>query len=493
MTLFERLHDVANQYKDQIALSDGQQQLSYAALFDKIQRLANALVALQVKSIALFGGNSIDWVLVDLACQQCNITLLPLPAFFSQGQINACIKQAGCELLLTEDPHLVQQLDASLLQSDANVRLADCRFFAFALRASLVQLPLGTDKITFTSGSTGQPKGVCLTNEHQWQVAASLAQVIAIEAPRHLALLPLSTLLENIAGIYSPLLCGGTVVIPTEQQRGMQGSSKLDATALLQFISQQQPNSLILIPQLLRLLVGACLHGWQPPASLRFVAVGGGKVDKKLLQTAHSLGLPVFEGYGLSECGSVVALNTPHQQQPGAAGRILPHCQVEIVEGEVVVSGACHLGYAGEPQSWYPNKIFTGDLGTLNQGWLTINGRRKHLLISSFGRNISPEWVESALLAEPVLNQCMVIGDAEPYLAAIVTTSAQVDEPQLANLMARVNRQLPDYAQVWRWLRLSDAQLLPFTTANGRLKRDAIMAAFADEIATLFHAESAFS
>ncbi|WP_417760391.1 AMP-binding protein [Shewanella sp.] len=486
----DTLQHLAEQFTDRPALTDGQQQLSYQQLYRRVQALSETFTALQLRSVALHGGNSIDWVIVDLACQQANIVLLPLPPFFSLSQIDACLEQAGSQLLLSEDAGLA----AKLQQTVAPLTSRIARYHAVSITPKQpAQLPQGTAKITFTSGSTGHPKGVCLTSEHQWRVAKSLATVTALSQPKHLALLPLSTLLENIAGIYSPLLCGGTVILSSEQQRGMLGSSKLDAKALLACISQSQPNSIILIPQLLLLLVNACLQGWQPPASLQFVAVGGGKVSPALLAQAHQLGLPVYEGYGLSECGSVVALNTATQQIDGSVGQVLPHCQVAIINNEVVVSGACHLGYAGVPSSWYPDKIFTGDLGQRRNGWLWINGRSKNLLISSFGRNISPEWVESEIMAEPFIRQCMVLGDAEPYLSAIVSCSDVVDNVQLAAYMARVNQQLPDYAQVWHWLRVSPEQLLPFTTANGRLKREAIVSAFAEQIAALYQGESAAS
>lgn len=313
-----------------------------------------------------------------------------------------------------------------------------------------------------------------------------MADAIAIAHPKHLCLLPLSTLLENIAGVYSPLLCGGTVVIPTDAQRGMLGSSNLDSPRLLQCIAEVKPHSMILIPQLLRLLVAACQQGWQAPPSLKFVAVGGGRVDPQLLNNARQLGLPVYEGYGLSECGSVVALNTPTTSYIGAAGKILPHCQVRIEKQEVVVSGACHLGYAGDADSWYPNEVYTGDLGHCDADWLFIDGRRKHLLISSFGRNISPEWVESVLMSEPLLNQCVVVGDDKPYLCALLSTSSIVQDQQIADWIKTANSQLPDYAQIRQWLRLNDKQLLPYMTANGRLQRARLLQAFETQIDTLY-------
>lgn len=117
--------------------------------------------------------------------------------------------------------------------------------------------------------------------------------------------------------------------------------------ALLRWSTQ----SLVLVPELLRLLLALCTSTptlAQQLKSLRFIAVGGGKVAPDLIKHARQLGLPVYEGYGLSECGSVVALNSLDADKPGSVGRPLPHCQVTIAsDGEIMVSGSAMLGYLG--------------------------------------------------------------------------------------------------------------------------------------------------
>ncbi|MDX6016913.1 AMP-binding protein [Shewanella indica] len=498
-----------------IALSDAERQLSYLELKTEIRRYSDFLKRLNIRSLALHAGNSVQWAILDLACQQAGVLCLPLPLFFSQEQLANCLEQTSVELVLSESPQIQPCLPKGFAPYQGLSELG-CNLYGWQLyderlsegqlcdghpgqqsvcaesRTAFPQVPQGTAKITFTSGSTGNPKGVCLSSEHQWRVAESLAKVTALPSPRHLCLLPLSTLLENIAGIYSPLLCGGTVLLPSDKARGMHGSSRLDSRALLQTISQAQPSSMILIPQLLTLLVGACEQGWQAPNSLRFVAVGGGKVAPELLMRARELGLPVYEGYGLSECGSVVALNTPDKDTPGFAGTVLPHCKVTIRGCEIHVSGASHLGYLGQPETWGQGEVATGDLGLLDKGVLAINGRRKHLLISSFGRNISPEWVESALMAKPLLSQCMVLGDARPWLSALLCAPHQVSDEQLQTWLDAVNATLPDYARIKRWIRLNETELKPHTTANGRVKRASLLSALAAQIEQLYLSETPY-
>ncbi len=490
--LITRLHSLkAYAAPGQVALIDNGGKLSYRDLVDRVVALGTWLRDQEVRVVALYAANSIDWVVLDLACQVAELICLPLPQFFSDEQLQHCLQSTSVDLIFAESGSRSSLLDGcgfvhhkldcpSFLTLDA-LRLATPDYQQ-ATPAYPACTPLGTQKITFTSGSTGAPKGVCLSQEHQWRVAESLAERIAIKRPQHLCLLPLATLLENIAGVYTPLLCGGTVILPDARTRGLSGSSGLDSQRLLDCVSHYQPDSLILIPQLLSTLLVAGEAGWQVPTSLKFVAVGGGKVDPEIIIQARRFGIPVYEGYGLSECGSVVALNTPAEDKPGAVGKPLSHCEVTIENSEIIVSGACHLGYLGQSESWFPRQIATGDLGSLEDGWLSIHGRANNLLISSFGRNVSPEWVESALNARPLLTQCVVVGDGRPYLSALLSAPAIITDTMISEWVNRVNQQLPDYAQVQAWRRLDQDAWQGLLTINGRPRRELICARFADVI-----------
>lgn len=476
---------------DQVALSSGSLQLSYAELCSEVRRCSEWLSDFNGSLVALHAENSIDWVIADLACQEAGLPCVPLPTFFSPDQIKQCLLNSGADIVLSDQAAFREHLSFAELDG---VHLIDKGQYASLLGWQLCgvkpgNMPEHTQKITFTSGSTGKPKGVCLSADQQWQVAQSLADIIGIPNPKHLCLLPLSTLLENIAGVYSPLLCGGTVFLASDAERGMQGSSRLDTQALLACISKTQPTTMILIPQLLTVLVAACEKGWQPPGSLAFVAVGGGKTSPHLLKKAHEYGLPVFQGYGLSECGSVVALNTIESNAFDSVGRVLAHCAVTIENAEVVVTGGSYLGYLDEPDSWYPKRVHTGDTGSLQDGFLTINGRKKNILITSYGRNVSPEWVESLLMSTPLLSQCLVVGDGMSVLCALVAAPEAIDNDTIEVLVCRVNDGLPDYARIARWSRLDEMCLASYITTNGRLQRSRVEAAFADVIERLYSTE----
>ena len=144
-------------------------------------------------------------------------------------------------------------------------------------------------------------------------------------------------------------MLGGCIHLVSDQGRGFSGSRLTDPMALLGAITKAEPETLILVPELLQLLVIASGMGWQAPASLRFIAVGGSKVAPALLARARALGLPVHQGYGISECASVVSLATADNSHADSVGRILPHLTVTIIDSELVVSGNTFLGYASTP------------------------------------------------------------------------------------------------------------------------------------------------
>ncbi|AGH98803.1 AMP-binding protein [Micavibrio aeruginosavorus] len=425
---------------NRIALRDDKRVVSYADVWDKVQEKSSALTGYKCVGLAL--DNSVDWVLWDLACLVQGVVVVPIPPFFTKAQTQHALQSSGCDGLIKDDG------------------ISPLPFIP-------VDLPLGTAKITFTSGTTGTPKGVCLSSQSMLSVAQGVVDMLGVDfAGVHCSVLPLAVLLENVAGVYAALIAGATVVLPSLRSFGSQYEN------LHSVLSTEKATSAILVPEILRLLMGQVVAR-APLLDLDFIAVGGARVDKVLLSTARSMGLPVYEGYGLSECGSVVAMNVPQRDRSGTVGTILPHVKTDIIDGEIVILNPAFLGYVGAPHAG----IFkTGDLGTLDDdGFLSVTGRRKNVLITSFGRNVAPEWVESKLLSFPDIAQAFVYGDGQAHLSALIVPSRP--DVEIAAVVDRVNKDLPDYA------RISDFSMTaPFTpadgtlTGNGRMRRDRIMA-----------------
>jgi len=467
-----------------VALDDGTRRWTFAELDDEAGLLAQRLRAGGCRVVATLMDNSPAWVVADRAALQAGLVHVPLPVFFTPEQIGHALGAAGVDTVLT-----LPALAARWPQVPAiECTVAGQPLAMLRLPARPVPMPAGTAKITFTSGTTGSPKGVCLGEAAMQRVALGLVQAMEpLDIRRHLCALPFAVLLENIAGVMAPLLKGATCITLPLQSLGLSGSSSFDAARFHEVVVAQQPNSIILLPQMLRAWAGHLMQsGQRAPDSLRLVAVGGAAVGVKLIQAARALGIPAYEGYGLSEGASVQTLNLPGSDRPGAAGRALPHAQIRIArDGEIEVAGSLFGGYLGSDAA-APAWWSTGDLGRIDdEGFLHIDGRKKHLLITAFGRNVSPEWVETALRSENAIAQAVVFGDAQPALSAVLwPLRPDASDAALQAAVDAANATLPDYARIQRWVRGRAAFSVEAgtATANGRPQRAAVLQLHADAL-----------
>jgi len=472
---------------DEPVLSDGTaKHWTAPAVLASMVAVSGRLASCRV--LAVLADNSPQWAVADLAALQSGTVHLPLPSFFSAPQMSHALEESGADLVLTDQPERIEALNLGFCREESWHGLVFLR-----RRARAANLPRGTAKLSFTSGSTGAPKGACLSAEGLFDTARAVClRLEDLPIGRHLAALPLALLLENVAGLYAPLLRGAQVWLPDLPSLGWRGMAGFNPSALHRAAASAQANSMILVPELLKAWTGYLEAArCKPHAGLAFVAVGGAHVDAGVLERARALGIPAYQGYGLTECGSVVSLNRPGDDGI-AAGRALQHAGVRIERGEVRVATRAFLGYtAGVAAQAAPpsgGDFATGDLGHLdNRGHLHLLGRRNNLLITSFGRNVSPEWVESALLAQPAIAQAVVVGDGRAALCALLVPSPGAGAEALDAAVARANAGLPDYACVRRWLAVA-----PFSaqngqsTGNGRPVRAAILAGYAERIEALY-------
>ncbi|MBA6263561.1 AMP-binding protein [Colwellia sp. Bg11-12] len=503
--LFQVLRARADLFPHQPALiSDlGDQQIitTNQQLVQKIAAVEAAFKAQNLACVGLFMDNCSEWIICDLAAAKLGITLVPIPLFFTATQIGHLVKSAHVDAIITKrnlmmalgtNKHLnfTTESELTLLPLADTVLLPLSQEQRSNSKVDVVNNMSGITKVTYTSGSTGEPKGVCLSSANIAAVCEGIeASMVEMGIADHLCVMPLATLLENIAGVYIGLLRGGAIITAPLAMLGFVSNVEFDIEKLVNKIAQHQVGSVILLPQILKHLVHALNKEILAKcASLTFIALGGGKSSPHILQQAIDSGLPVYEGYGLSECCSVVSLNLPKQHKVGSVGKVLPHARVSIAQdGEIIIDGQAMLGYLGELDQ-VAKQIHTGDLGYIDaDGFIYVSGRKKNTIVSSFGRNISPEWVEASLTSSSVISQVAVFGEARPALSAIVVTR---DKNDLAVQQAidAVNKSLPDYAQIHHWL-IADA---PFSvqnhtlTSNGRLKRKNIELMYEDKLAALY-------
>ena len=496
MRLLDRIASHARTRPRGLALSGPEGELCYGELAPAVLGTARKLRELRVSTLGLDMENGPAWAVLDLAALSAGVTLVPVPPFFSPQQARHCLKQAGVQAVISDNPErLPVRAGDALTGAAGHLEVMNKRVTVFEAVGEGGRVPRGIAKVTYTSGTTGEPKGVMLGWDRIETVANSLASLVNVErGDRHLCLMPLSVLLENIAGLYVPLWEGAAALLPSAAETGVRGASAVDARQMLNCLDNHRATTAILTPQTLQGLVEALEAGAPLPSQLRFAAVGGAPVSVRLLKRAHRLGLPVYEGYGLSECASVTTLNTALHHKAGSVGRPLPHTKLAISgDGEVLVAGSIFSGYLGdetpEPEGgWWR----TGDIGHLDEdGFLHLTGRKRNVFITAFGRNVSPDWVESELILEESVVQAMVFGEARPWNVAVIVTAPGATIEGLSAALARVNRRLPDYARVSRWL-IADE---PFTPENGllsgtgRIRRQAIHDLYRYRIESIYQEE----
>jgi long-chain acyl-CoA synthetase len=435
--------------------------VSYAELIERVRGHAQWATRLPSRVGLLFSKGP-DQFLADLALSFAGKELVPLPDFFSDAQIT----------------HIIESTRLSTIVADARNFTRATRFGIDVQALATDTLPsrapaLDAGRIIFTSGTTGTPKGVRLTGNQLLASVGALADASgATSSDRYLSVLPNALLLEQIAGTYLSLSVGATICVGAEgaAQQGNFGAALAGAA------EQAKATATVLVPEILGVWLRELqVSGQRAPQSLRFVAVGGAPVSRTFAEAAWEQGLPVYEGYGLSECSSVVALNRPGQRRPGTVGRPLPNVQLTIENDEIVVGGPTVMdGYIGGPLHQGP--WHTGDLGRFDEdGFLIVSGRKDNVIVTAAGRNINPEWVEEVFTSDTRVKRCVIVEYERELVALVVPSEASlcVDFPAMLDLVRFATRELPEYAKPRRYLPLSDLefQTLDLLTANARPRR----------------------
>ena len=456
---------------DSIALQSCDKHLTYARLMVGVQQVAQELVDYRVRSLGLYRDNGIEWIVLDLASVVADIRLVPLPWFFSEEQLSHAVDAGAVDFVA-----FANELPAGISGTGARKKLyGDCSLQP-VLSSTSRAATVAPGKLSFTSGSTGRPKGIELGYRFIDQTCQSISHAIsALDIDKHLSILPYATLLENIAGVYLPLMKGKTVYAEPAARVGLSAELLVDPARLQQTFNQIQPDSLILTPQLLELFCLLAEYRAIDPSCLEFVAVGGARVGEKLLRRARSIGIPAYEGYGLTEFGSVAILNTPQNDRPGSVGKPLPGVTVEFAaDGEICLGTTLEQNHDGS-QRLEKISIQTGDFGNVDSdGFVYVHGRKSNLIVLSTGRNVSPEWVEIELDSLPLISRSYVFTENGSELSALLTTAGPgVTDSDVDAEVECANQGLPHYAQIKHWYRLlqpfsQDNQML---TDNGRLRR----------------------
>jgi long-chain acyl-CoA synthetase len=237
---------------------------------------------------------------------------------------------------------------------------------------------------------------------------------------------------------------------------------------------------------------------------LRLGISGGAPLTKEIGELFHALDILIIEGWGQTECTTAASVNRPNRCRFGTVGPALPGFEVRIAEdGELLIrSATVFAGYYKDEQATHEvldadGWLHTGDVGSIDEdGFISITDRKKDILITAGGKNVSPQNLENALKASPLISQAMVVGDTRPYVSALITVEPAAAEGLSPGQVQERVREVVDgvNAEFSRFEQIKRFRVIPreFTAEEGevtptlKLKRRVVADHFADEIEALY-------
>lgn len=521
---------------------------------DMVIDLAKGLIGLGVNkgdSVAIVSHTRWEWTALDMAIMSIGVLTVPVYETNSASQVSWIFNDSKVTLAIAEDDGQRDKIESvrSEVPTLRNVfvieagglnaiktygeSVTDAEFWEYK------EASHGDDRATivYTSGSTGTPKGVELTHRNFAFLVLSALQYMpragAWPNRRLLLFLPLSHVFARFMEFFS---FGGTISLALSS----------NMKTMVKDFETFGPTLLLAVPRVYEKVYNAASQragtgfagkmfmraaenarewskaeqkGEQLPIAGRiahafyeqvvykkirtifgpnadFAITGGAPMDSELSHFFNGIGMPVLEGYGMTETCGPVCVSLPEDNRIGTIG--MPMCGITAgiaEDGELVVKGplVCR-GYHNNPevttQQITDGWLHTGDLGDISEdGFISITGRKKDLIITAGGKNVSPGLLEASVMTSPVVNQCLVIGDKKPFVAALVTldladankwleSQGAKPEPDLASLAknaivhAEVERAVNAANEgVSRAESIRKFEILPdeFTEANGML------------------------
>ena len=541
---------------------------------DDVTAVAGGLVAAGLQPgdrVGLLSRTRYEWTLVDYAVWAAGGVVVPIYETSSDEQVTWMLGDSGARVVVVETerhaatvarvrsqlPELghVHVIDTGGLDALRTAGAATTAADLAARRAAQGRDSLAT--IIYTSGTTGRPKGCELTHgnflfdatsaRHALpelfsagnctllflplaHVFARLVEVACVEGRVKLGHTPDSRDLLDDLGTYHPHFL---LAVPRVFEKVYNGSKakahaggkgaifdRAEATAVAwsTALDTGGPGLRLKLAHALfdRLVYGklrAALGG-----RVAYAVSGGAPLGARLTHFFRGVGLTVIEGYGLTETTAPATCNRPSAMRVGSVGRPLPGSGVRIADdGEILLHGP-HIfrGYYGnetatsevlDAEGWFA----TGDLGALDEdGFLTITGRKKEILVTAGGKNVAPAALEDRIRAHPLVSQCLVVGDQRPFIGALVTldpeavaawasqrgkptdVAALPDDP---DLRAEVQKAVDEANKaVSKAESIRQFRILPvdFTEESGtltpslKLKRSVILSEFAEDVEAVY-------
>jgi long-chain acyl-CoA synthetase len=539
----------------EICLSTTEMREAVFALAEEFQ-----ILGLERESrVAILSENRPEWHLVEFAAHLAGLIVVPIYPNLPTEQIRYLLGHSGASVLIVSGkqkwdlvapifpdlPQLrwVYSMDAWPRQERTVTPLASitsrpvCPDSETELRLRARRIdPDSVATIIYTSGTTGRPKGAMLTHRNLlWNVEQSLARLGDLRMQQSLSILPLAHIFERhlcyaywLRGLnlaygepadalallrrYRPQVLGA---VPRILEK-IHESAEQRIAGLPGFLQRW-----LRVPRIADLLVYRKLRA-KLGGRLRLVISGGAALRKKTGEFLTAAGVPVAEGYGMTESGPVIAFQAPGAAKLGTVGPPLEGVEIKIAsDGELLTRGPHVMkGYFQEPlataEVLHHGWLHTGDLVSQDtDGCLTIRGRKKELIVTSYGKNVAHQPIEERLAARELIRFAMVIGDGRPYLTALLVPhtallrerarQAGVESLDFDDLLRtpwarkqfeaeilRAQWDAADFERVRRFAFLPESivENPEFFTPTLKLRRKTLEARYAAMIETLYEPES---
>ena len=537
---------------------DGWRPVPWSEAAERVDSLAHGLLARGVKKgdrVAVLSRTRLEWILLDWAVMSIGAVVVGLYPTSSAKECEYVLAHSEAVLAFAEDEEQARKLvsirgSLPALREIIPFDWLDKLESDGRLTRHLQPEPVDEDDLAtliYTSGTTGPPKGCMLTHRNLVTAATCVVEGLQHPGDTVLLFLPMAhsyARLAHQAGSFR----GATIALVADVTRVPEALAELRPTILpavprvyekvhantfgeieragglrrriglwalgvgartsrAQREGRPVPRLLALQQRLAERLVFAKVRE-RLGGRLRLGISGAAPLSTDVLEFFHALGVPVVEGYGLTECASSATVNRPDDFRLGTVGQPVDGTEVRLADdGEILIrSDSVFAGYYKEPEAtaaalteegW----LRTGDVGKVDSnGFLQITDRKKDLIITAGGKNISPQNLESALKGSRFISQAIVVGDRRPYVTALLTlddaeVAASGREPQelAQELVDDVNRDRTRVEQIKRFVVLPRdfSQEEGEVTPTLKLRRRVIHEHFADEIERLYAGEPA--
>ena len=474
---------------------------------------ATALLSHDLKrggSVCILMGNVPEWPIGDIGTIMAGGVGVGLYPTSSAEQIAYIINHSDAEFVLVDSSEQLQKLLSirdqlskvrHVIALDASSDVISYRDFIERGRAERSRLasllqeraegakPDDVAIMVYTSGTTGPPKGACLSHRYIINSVESLRQTTPIyDTDVSFSYLPFCHVAERISGLYNRLYAGAPAYFVDDLAR------------LGEYMLEVRPTVFASLPRFFEKIHARIVADGASNVKdyfgdrIRLATSGGAPLPLEVAEFFAAAGLPILQAYGLTE-NVCVAFNRPDKYKFGTVGPPMPGCEVRIAaDKEILVrSEMMFSGYYKAPDEtakvFSDGWLLTGDLGEIDEdGFLKIIGRKKELIITSTGKKIAPALLENMLKESHLISQAMVYGEGRSYLVALITLNAPAEREAVQRIVDGVNRRVSSTESIKRFAILErDFEIVrDEITPTGKLKRDVITNRFRHVIDGLY-------